>query len=105
VAFQLYLPEVWSGDKTRRRKAGVPEDVSFRTKPQIALAQLSPSRHALHAACGFLAAAALPAGFEPRGRPRRRRTASSRSIASLRRTIAGSLLRQLARCLSCGALR
>ena len=40
VAFQLYLPEVWAKDKTRRRKAGVPEEVSFRTKPQIALAQI-----------------------------------------------------------------
>lgn len=44
VAFQLYLPEVWSEDKTRRRKAGVPEEVSFRTKPQIALAQIRRAR-------------------------------------------------------------
>jgi SRSO17 transposase len=56
------------------------------------------------AACGFLAAAALPAGFEPRGRPRRRRTASSRCVASLRRTIAGFLLPQLTCCVLCGAL-
>ena len=40
IAYQLYLPEVWAGDPARRRKAGVPEDVAFQTKPQIALAQM-----------------------------------------------------------------
>jgi SRSO17 transposase len=40
VAYQLYLPEAWSGDQARRRKAGVPEDIAFETKPQIALAQM-----------------------------------------------------------------
>ena len=44
VALQLYLPEAWAEDKTRRRKAGVPEEVSFRTKPQIALAQIRRAR-------------------------------------------------------------
>src|ERR1700733_1208025 len=38
VAFQLYLPKVsWADDAARRRKAGVPEDVVFKTKPEIAL--------------------------------------------------------------------
>src|SRR5690242_20480671 len=32
VAFQLYLPEVWANDSERREKAGVPEEISFRTK-------------------------------------------------------------------------
>jgi SRSO17 transposase len=40
VAYRLYLPKDWAGDEARRRKAGVPDDVSFRTKPDIALEQL-----------------------------------------------------------------
>src|ERR1700684_4390524 len=37
VAFQLYLPKVWAEDEARRRKAWVPEDIVFKTKPEIAL--------------------------------------------------------------------
>ena len=40
IALRLYLPEVWASDIARRKKAGVPEDVVFRTKPQIALDQI-----------------------------------------------------------------
>ncbi len=40
VAYQLYLPKDWAGDAARREKAGVPEDITFATKPEIALAQL-----------------------------------------------------------------
>jgi SRSO17 transposase len=40
VAYQLYLPESWANDPDRRVKAGVPEEVIFRTKPEIALAQI-----------------------------------------------------------------
>ncbi len=40
VAWQLYLPEDWAGDPERRAKAGVPEEVRFVTKTQIALQQL-----------------------------------------------------------------
>ena len=40
IAYQLYLPEAWANDPARRRKAGVPEDIVFQTKPQIALAQM-----------------------------------------------------------------
>src|ERR1700757_5533532 len=39
VAFRLYLPESWANDKQRRAKAGVPEEIEFRTKPQIAMAE------------------------------------------------------------------
>jgi len=40
IAFRLYLPEDWAKDSGRRSKAGVPEDVVFKTKPQIALDQI-----------------------------------------------------------------
>jgi SRSO17 transposase len=40
VAYQLYLPKDWAKDRTRRRKAGVPKGIIFKTKPQIALEQL-----------------------------------------------------------------
>src|SRR6202162_4931599 len=40
VAYQLYLPQDWADDHERRRKAGVPDEVEFKTKPQIALEQL-----------------------------------------------------------------
>ena len=40
IAFQLYLPESWAKDMERRRRAGVPDDMQFKTKPQIALGQL-----------------------------------------------------------------
>jgi SRSO17 transposase len=40
---RLYLPEDWCKDLPRRQKAGVPEAVEFRTKPQLALEMV---RHA-----------------------------------------------------------
>lgn len=40
VAWQLYLPEDWAADPVRRQQAGVPEELRFATKTQIALAQL-----------------------------------------------------------------
>ncbi len=33
-------PKDWAKDRTRRRKAGVPKEISFKTKPEIALEQL-----------------------------------------------------------------
>ena len=33
---ELYLPQVWADDQERRREAGVPESVGFRTKGQLA---------------------------------------------------------------------
>lgn len=40
IAWRLYLPEVWCQDPERCRQAGVPEAVEFKTKPEIALAQI-----------------------------------------------------------------
>jgi SRSO17 transposase len=51
VAWRLYLPEDWAGDSKRRCKTGVPEEIDFKTKPEIAVEQIT-------AAC----AAGLPRG-------------------------------------------
>src|SRR5258707_10337728 len=40
IAYRLYLPKVWADDAERRNKAHVPEAISFKTKPQIALARI-----------------------------------------------------------------
>jgi SRSO17 transposase len=46
VAHQLYLPKTWAQDSARRAKAGVPEDLCFKTKTEIALDHI----HWAHAA-------------------------------------------------------
>jgi SRSO17 transposase len=40
MAWRLYLPEVWCQDAERCQQAGVPKDVAFQTKPEIALEQI-----------------------------------------------------------------
>ena len=44
VSAQLYLPEGWATDRERRERAHVPEEVIFRSKPQIALSLVDLSR-------------------------------------------------------------
>jgi SRSO17 transposase len=44
VAYRLYLPEGWIKDSERREKTGVPEEVQFQTKPDIALEQIRRAR-------------------------------------------------------------
>jgi SRSO17 transposase len=44
VAVRLYLPQEWTDDPERLRRARVPTDVPFQTKPQIALALLDQAR-------------------------------------------------------------
>src|SRR5437879_9018706 len=36
VTYLLYLPEAWTKDRARRKKAGVPKQIKFKTKPTIA---------------------------------------------------------------------
>ncbi len=40
VDFRLYLPREWATDKKRRRKAGVPQSVRFRTRHELILEML-----------------------------------------------------------------
>lgn len=51
VGYRLYLPREWADDAARRRRVGVPDEVVFQTKPELAMAQIE---------------AALAAGY-PRG--------------------------------------
>lgn len=59
VAWQLYLPRNWAEDAIRRKKVGIPEDIEFATKPQIALQQLrnlleqGAPRHCVLADAGY----------------------------------------------------
>jgi SRSO17 transposase len=46
MAYRLYLPEEWAKDSQRRKTTGVPKEIRFQTKPQIALDQI---RHAVEA--------------------------------------------------------
>jgi len=40
VAYRLYLPKDWADDPARRAVAGVPDDIRFQTKPEIAQQQM-----------------------------------------------------------------
>ena len=46
VDFALYLPTSWTDDKARRAEAHIPEDVVFKTKPELALAMLTRAQEA-----------------------------------------------------------
>jgi SRSO17 transposase len=46
IAYRLYLPHEWANDPDRRAQAGVPDDIVFQTKSQIALDQLRAARAA-----------------------------------------------------------
>ena len=72
VDFDVYLPRRWAGDLPRRDAAGIPADLEFATKPQLAMNQLDR-----------LAAAGLPAGWAAydevygRSEPLRKKTAKA----------------------------
>lgn len=40
VAYRLYLPKGWADDQARRTKAGVPDEITFKTKNEIAREQI-----------------------------------------------------------------
>ena len=46
LAYQLYLPKEWTDDRRRCRKAGVPEQIKFRTKGEIARAEIQAALNA-----------------------------------------------------------
>lgn len=47
VNVRLYLPKEWATDEPRRRKAGVPKSIRFRTRHELALEMLEESGPAL----------------------------------------------------------
>src|SRR5918995_223551 len=61
VAYRLYLPQSWASDADRRKKAGVPEEIGFQTKPEIALDQI----RAAHAAGLPRGPVLMDAGYGP----------------------------------------
>lgn len=61
VDFRLYLPREWAEAKGRRRKAGVPKDVRYRTRHELALEMLG--RHGPVLPHGWVA------GDDEMGRP------------------------------------
>src|SRR3954464_12261100 len=50
----LYLPQTWTQDRPRCRDAGIPDEVAFATKPQIARAMLERAVLA-HVPCAWVA--------------------------------------------------
>ena len=38
--FDVYIPRRWAHDLARRRAAGIPDCLEFKTKPELALAQM-----------------------------------------------------------------
>jgi SRSO17 transposase len=64
---RLYLPEAWAGDAERRRAAKIPDEVPFRTKPEIAREMIARALDA-GVPCGWVL------GDEVYGADRRLRT-------------------------------
>jgi SRSO17 transposase len=61
VNTRLYLPEEWAKDRRRRKEAGVPQSIKFRTRHQLALEMLSE--------CGGELPHTWIAGDDEMGRP------------------------------------
>jgi len=73
VDFELYLPEAWTADAARRREAHVPDDIVFKTKPQLALDMVAGAlacglpRGVVLADCGYGASADFRLGLQRLG--------------------------------------
>jgi len=61
VDFRLYLPDEWAKDKSRRKEAGVPREVRFQTRHELALEMLKT--------CGPHLPHGWVAGDDEMGRP------------------------------------
>lgn len=46
IDFELYLPESWANDPVRRKAGGIPDDVAFKTKPELALMMIERAARA-----------------------------------------------------------
>lgn len=74
LGFRLYLPEAWTSDHERCRKAGVPEQTTFHKKWELALALIDEALangaqkpEAVLADCGYGDTGAFRRGLEERG--------------------------------------
>jgi SRSO17 transposase len=72
IALRLYLPESWSSDGERRRKAKVPDEIVFQKKWEIALEQIDDAlrwgvrKHVVLADAGYGEITEFRAGLEAR---------------------------------------
>jgi len=73
IALRLYVPEVWAGDEKRRRMVGVPAEVQFLRKWEIALQQIDDAlawgvrKHIALADAGYGDASEFRDGLTARG--------------------------------------
>ena len=44
IDFELYLPQCWADDPRRRKEARIPDSVSFKTKPDLAIDMIRRAR-------------------------------------------------------------
>ena len=75
MAWQLYLPQEWANDPIRREKAGIPNELQFSTKGQIALEQIrrlmgqGAPRHCVLTDAGYGVDTAFREGLSELGLP------------------------------------
>ncbi len=77
----LYLPADWAADEERRELAGVPEEVMFATKPQLA-GQLLQHAHDRGIRAGFVAGDEVYGGLDLRRSIRERGTGYVMAVRS-----------------------